>query len=575
MKTKVLILCMYVLVAVYQNISYANEPLNNTIQLNQVGFTPNSTKLAIVKNKMAKNFTVVDVNNNKPVYEGRLEKSKKWPYSGEIVKVADFSDYNIGGTYAIKLDVGIVSSPFIIADSIYASTLFKSTKAYYLNRAGTPIKQEHAGQYARPSSHPDNIVYIHSSASSKERPENSVISASKGWFDAGDYNKYIVNSNITVHTLLAALEDNSAVFNKLDLNIPESKNGLPDLVDEIIWNLDWMLSMQDPHDGGIYHKLTTKNFTPFGGAMAHEQNQDRYVVSKSITASLGFAAVMAQASRVLKPYQDNLPGYSERLLIAAKAAWEWSKQNPEQRYVQPSDIKTGIYENKNEPIEDELSWASSELFSATGEPHFINDFAIYKTIDAPSWSDVQALALIALSKSTYTPNDLKQTVKRRLVDLAERWISIDSSSAYRLAITEKDFVWGSNAVVLNKAFILLRLNKIKKDKRYQNVAQSLLDYVLGRNPLGVSYITGVGHKPVINIHHRISVTDNILEPMPGLLSGGPHSGQQDKNDCKREGVSYPSSLPALSFLEHTCSYATNEIAINWNAPLVYVLSSIR
>src|SRR5690606_16621024 len=156
--------------------------------------------------------------------------------------------------------------------------------------------------------HPDSQVLVHASAASDKRPEGTVISSARGWYDAGDYNKYIVNSGITMGTLLSGYEDFPEYWNSISLNIPESKNQVPDLLDEVLWNLRWMLTMQDPHDGGVYHKLTNSKFDSM--VMPHEATNIRYVVQKSTGATLDFAAVMAQSARVYKKFEAQFPGLS-------------------------------------------------------------------------------------------------------------------------------------------------------------------------------------------------------------------------------------------------------------------------
>jgi len=116
---------------------------------------------------------------------------------------------------------------------------------------------------------------------------------------------------------------------------------------------------------------------------------------------------------------------------------------------------------------------------------------------------------------------------------------------------------------------LLQTYRLTNDKKYLEGALSNMDYLLGRNATGYSFITGHGDKTPMHPHHRPSVADGIEEPVPGLLSGGPNPGQQD--GC--EG--YPSNIPDESFVDADCSYASNEIAINWNAPLVYLLGAME
>src|SRR5690606_14145996 len=133
------------------------------------------------------------------------------------------------------------SPPFSIREKVYDPVLAAAVKSFYYNRASAPIEVEYAGQFARPAGHPDTLVYVHSSAASATRPAGTVISSPKGWYDAGDYNKYTVNSGISTYTLLMALADFRGLFAELHLNIPESSNAVPDLLDEILWNLDWLV----------------------------------------------------------------------------------------------------------------------------------------------------------------------------------------------------------------------------------------------------------------------------------------------------------------------------------------------
>jgi endoglucanase len=136
---------------------------------------------------------------------------------------------------------------------------------------------------------------------------------------------------------------------------------------------------------------------------------------------------------------------------------------------------------------------------------------------------------------------------------------------------QPDFVWGSSAVALNQAMMLLQGYRLNGNPDYLNAAQSGLDYVLGRNATAYSFVTGFGARPALHPHHRPSLADKVEAPVPGFLVGGPQAGQQDKADCP---VPYPAKLPATSYLDHGCSYASNEVAINWNAPLVYVSAAL-
>jgi endoglucanase len=484
------------------------------------------------------------------------------------VRQAHFSSLRAPGRYQLRVAGLPDSPPFEIGANVYQAVNAAAIKAYYLNRAGIALDAAHAGIYARAAGHPDTQVLIHASAASPSRPAGSVISSPKGWYDAGDYNKYIVNSGISTYTLLAAFEDFPAYFQAQKLNIPESGNGVPDILNEARWNLDWMLTMQDPADGGVYHKLTNLKFD--GMVMPAQATQPRYVVQKTTAAALDFAAVMASASRVYAPYDQAL---SVRMLSAAKQAWQWAQAHPRDYYRQPADVATGEYADKD--VSDEQAWAAAELYITTRDDHY------YQTLNAPqqaatvpSWSDVRGLAWLSLARHRKTLSAAadQALIASRVDGLAQHLAAAWQQSPYGITLQKGDYVWGSNAVVMNQAMWLLHAYRLNGKRAYLDAAQSGLDYVLGRNAVELSFVTGYGARSALHPHHRPSVADGIEAPVPGWLVGGPQPGQQDKKDCP---APYPSALPARSYLDHACSYASNEIAINWNAPLVYVSAGVQ
>jgi endoglucanase len=550
----------------------AGDAASQAVQLNQIGYLPAAHKLAAVPAEASGGFIVERAETGEPVLAGELGAGATWGPSGHDVRIADFSALAAPGRYRVRVDGLPPSDEFTVADDVYAALRAAGLKAFYFNRAGTALESPHAGRFARAAGHPDNRVRVHASAASEARPEGTVISAPKGWYDAGDYNKYIVNSGISTWTLLAAWEAFPQVFAAQALGIPESGNGVPDVLDEAWWNLAWMLEMQDPADGGVYHKLTTLQFE--GYVMPADAQAPRYVVQKSTAAALNFAAVMAQASRIYPEYETQFPGAGARMLEAARAAWAWAVENPRAIYRQPPDVATGAY--GDDTLDDEFAWAAAELYIATGEDAFYEAFAASGVgAGVPSWSNVGGLAWISLAahRDRLTPRAPRAEIAREVDDAAAVLLQQWRGSAYRVAMREADFVWGSNAVALNQAVLLLQAYRLGGERAYLDAAQSQLDYVLGRNPLGRSYVTGFGVRAPMHIHHRVSEADGIADPIPGWLAGGPNPGQQDAGDC--DGQRYPSRLPALSYIDHVCSYASNEVAINWNAPLVYVAAALE
>lgn len=540
------------------------------IRLNQLGFLPSAQKIAVVPGVAATTFTIVDSNNTE-VLNGNLSAAATWEPALESVKLADFSSLTKAGDYKIRVEGVDDQAAFTISGTAYDALNAAAIKAYYFNRASIALLAANAGIYARPAGHPDNIVKIHASAATTARPEGIIISAPKGWYDAGDYNKYIVNSGITTYTLLAAFEKFPDYFKTQNLNIPESGNSVPDLLNEALWNLDWMMAMQDPNDGGVYHKLTSKGFSGF--VMPDQDTSERFVVQKTTAATLDFAAVMAAASRIYSAYETQNPGLSAKMLTAAKNAYAWAKANSAVYYSQPDDIQTGAYGDNN--VSDEFAWAAAELYISTQDDTYYTALNP-ATLDAnvPGWGSVQSLAWISLAHNLNNLTAIadKTLIKTKIDSLAKSLVAKKDTSAFFVSLEKGDFFWGSNSGAMNQALMLLEAYQLDKTQsQYLNAAQSLFDYVLGRNPTEYSFVTGFGSKSPLHIHHRPSSADGIDAPIPGFLAGG--ATLDGTYDCG--AASYPSPLIAKSYYDNECSYSTNEIAINWNAPLVYVSAGLQ
>lgn len=550
------------------------------IRLNQIGFYPNGPKTAVVVGSGNKKFYVLDAAKKDTVFKGALGAATLWPHSGETVQKADFSTFTKTGKYVLGVSGVGNSYPFEIAPKVHEQMGKAALKSYYFQRTALELTPEFAGKYARKAGHPDTEVLVHESAKTATRPAGTKISSSKGWYDAGDYNKYIVNSGISTYTLLAAYEHYPAYFNTLTVNIPESKNEVPDILDEALWNLRWMLTMQD-EDGGVYHKLTNADFDPF--VMPDQATKPRYVIIKTTAASYDFAAVTAQAARVFAGFKKQLPGLADSCLRASLKAYEWANKNNTIAYDQGAisknpEIKTGAYDDNN--LADEARWAKLELYATTGKPEYYqaaNVTPATMNLDVPNWQSVGTLGVFSVVhlRSKYPLADEK-AIEKQLLTLADKLKDQAlKTSAYGVPMgtDASDFVWGSNAVDANEGVVLLQAYNLTKNKAYLDAAIAALDYLLGRNATGFSFVTGFGSKPTMHPHHRPSEADGIQEPIPGFLAGGPNPGMQDKDYCK--DVKYPSDKPATAYLDNVCSYASNEIAINWNAPLVYLTLGIE
>ncbi|HEY1167207.1 MAG TPA: glycoside hydrolase family 9 protein, partial [Chitinophaga sp.] len=379
-------------------------------------------------------------------------------------------------------------------------------------------------------------------------------------------------------TLLSAYEDLSPYFDTLKTNIPESANNIPDLLDEVLYNLRWMLSMQDPFDGGVYNKCTNAAFD--GMVMPGVTKAPRYVVQKGTAATLDFAAVMAQASRVYKRFDKALPGLADSCLQAAVHAWEWADRNPSVEYNQNKmnqqyepKVSTGGYGDKT--FTDERFWAGAELLVTTRELQYYTALAPYlpDSLSIPSWSGVHLLGCYTLLRfeRALSPVDADiSALRKRFIRFADRLLPNVQQSAFRTVMGQnrRDFIWGSNAVAANQGIVLINAYLLTKEKKYIAHALTNLDYLLGKNATGYSFITGIGSFSPLHPHHRPSVADGIAGPVPGLLAGGPNPGRQDS-------VHYEYTEPETAYTDDDASYASNEIAINWNAPAVYLAAALE
>lgn len=553
---------------------------NPNIRLNQVGFYPNATKIAVWVGDKQEAFFILNTTKKDTVLKGKLSPQRINTISQKTTQIADFSDLKKEGNYQLVIPNIGVSYTFEIKPNVHREAAIASLKAFYFQRASTALPEKYAGKWHRPAGHSDDKILIHASAATQQRPEGTIISSSRGWYDAGDYNKYIVNSGITMATLLSVYEDYPEFFKKFEANIPESGNKIPDLIDESLWNLRWMLTMQDPNDGGVYHKLTNPSFD--GMVMPNAATKPRYVIQKNTIATLDFAAVMAQASRILQGYKKELPGLADSCLNASMKAWNWAKENPKVVYRQNEmnktfdpDIVTGGYEDRSDA--DEWIWAATELYITTKDENYYKAVTLYpdKPLSIPTWNQVQLLAYYSLLRNEKNLTELAKkdipNLKKKLSDFGDELLLGVENQAFNtvMGITAKDYMWGSSSHAANQGIALLQVYKINTNKKYLTAALGNLDYLLGRNATGYSFLTGFGSKQVMFPHHRPSEADGIKEPIPGLLSGGPNPGQQDK--C----VGYPTKIADESFLDVTCSYSTNEIAINWNAPMVYLTAAIE
>ena len=543
------------------------------IKVDQVGYRDKGPKVALVESKTpATVFTVRRAGDGSVEFRGKLSAPLADADSGDSVQAAEFTKLARTGRYFVDVPGVGRSWEFAIGADVYSRAWYIAMRSYYGQRCGTAVDlgPEFPG-FKHDACHLEGAFHP---SSGKTGPHES----KGGWHDAGDYGRYVVNSGITTGTLLWTFEMFEPRVRGVRLNLPESGNGIPDILNEIRWNLDWMLSMQD-EDGGAWHKQTSEQFCPF--IMPEKDKLVSFVIGtgqdpfKSSCATGDLAAVAAIAARVYKPFD---PVYAGRCLRAARLAFEWLDKHPNVTFRNPAGVDTGGYGDGN--CADEHLWAAAELWRTTREEvyhrYFLDHYAEFRNAIRPNgppenWADVAEMALWTYALGGGPNADVAGEIRRNSLGAADRIVTRSAANGYRISMTTRDYVWGSNGVAANYGMQLLVANAFQANPRYVETAIENLHYLLGRNTFSLSFVTQVGANPFRHPHHRPSGADQSPGPWPGLLSGGPNSGRQD--DAMRDLKKLPAGLPpAKMYLDDLGSYASNEVAINWNAPLVFLLA---
>lgn len=538
------------------------------IFINQVGYPTNSKKVAV--SLAPCNFQVIDIKDNHIAFEGKSSDIIYDPSAEENVYQLDFSELTTPGEYYIMGGNTGKSYAFVIGDVPYSKLIYDVSKCLYYQRCGCGLEERFAGIYKRPSCHTAESILLEDYI--RKTPNPKTYDTSGGWHDAGDFGKYVSAGAVAVAHILYAYELYPEAFG-YSMNIPESGNGIPDILNECYYELSWMLKMQSSQ-GGVYHKVTAFKHPEF--IMPQDDKDDFLIFPVSSFSTADFAAVMALASRVYKPF---MPEFSERAFEAAVKAGEWLGRNSYVGFKNPEGCNTGEYGDETDT--DERLWAFAELarvdkakrtwalkkMSLLLEEDFKYDFG---------WEDVSGLAAFSvLTDPEHTFGTIERKFENEILKLASRNVKSSRQNGYMLAMNPDEFVWGSNMQILNKSILMIlasRLSKGSEKDSYINCALEHIHYILGRNPLNISYVTGFGENAFKNPHHRVTETDGVDTPHPGWVSGGPFGHFCDdaaKNFLK------PGTAPMKCYVDHVGSYSTNEVTIYWNSPLIFILAFIN
>lgn len=523
-----------------------------TVFYSQLGYRPDEPKFFAVKDA-ASRFRLVNAKTNVPVFAGKMSGPIMDSATGLQYWRGSFTGIKQTGTYYLIIDGKERSETFAIERDVWKQARQMVLHSYYIQRCGTAIDDK-TSKIKHDVCHVDDATFRHDDDAFHK--EDDTLDVKGGWHDAGDYGKYVSSAGISVSLMLMSYELYPQALASDATGIPESGNGTPDLLDEVRWELNWMMKMQRP-DGGVYHKVGSNTWP--GGVLPEEDFTDRLIYGVSTSATAKFAATTAFASRI---YQKIDPAYADKLRKAAELSWSFlmtAKFYPDTTGSDNSG--SGPYGDRD--IKDDLFWAATELYLTTGVQEY-QDYAVFNipsTAKEPSWEDGSVLALYHYASAK---KDEAAVRMREMILASARLLTTKASkSAFGVATLKEEFEWSSNRKVTADSILLIMANRFTPNPAFTKVAYMQLHYIFGFNPLAKCFVSGIGVNPVVNPHQRLHWGTGIVPP--GYLTGGP-------NNRAQSGVEKP-NLGALSYADESQSYSSNEYAIDINASLLFVLAS--
>lgn len=576
------------------------------ILTNQVGYFNNCAKKAtlLCTDKGSVKFDVKD-SSGKSVYSGKSEYFGYDADSDDTVHILDFSDLDEKGTYYIEAENGAKSREFSIDDlTAYSAMLYDSLNYFYQNRSGISIESSYISSgdtsaLARAAGHTTDNATIEQTWGYSG--SSGTLDVSGGWYDAGDHGKYVVNGGLSLWmmqnqyetALRYGFED---VYADGTMLLPENSNGAPDLLDEARWEMEWMLKMivdSGEYEGMVYHKVHDYKWTALALAPADDE-LDRIIKPPTTAATLNLAACAAQSARLWKGLDVS---FADECLAAAKKCYEAAKKHPEMYAPLDESVGGGAY--GDDDASDEFCWAACELYITTGDKTYYNDAKDSKhflsvptsldggesvdTVGTFDWGNTAALGTFsfALNKDAVDKSDYNDAVSN-ISSASDFYIELEKNQGYGLPYgqstlsyndSDKGYLWGSNSFVADNSIVMAYAYLLTDESKYLDGVIGGVDYLLGRNAVDYSYVTGYGTHAFENPHHRFwsNQVDASFPKAPcGVMSGGPNSGMQDPW-VQGSGWKKGAIAPQKCYLDNVEAWSVNECTINWNSALAWII----
>lgn len=530
------------------------------IRLNSLGFLPQYAKRASVTAD-CQVFHLRRAGDDQIVLSGQPQGPRKQQGLEQAIWLLDFSKLQTEGRYVVEVPGVGRSVEFEIGKDVYRQAYVTAMRGFYLWRCGTAVRGEYQGNiFEQEACHLQDGYQDYMGLDLSE-----VRDGTGGWHDAGDYGKYTVNAGLTLANLMWAWIHFGEQLKDVDLDLPATAPGLPEFLQEIKWETDWLFKMQYPDGSGrVSHKLTRLNFSGF--IMPQDDREKRYFSDWSTAATANFIGTMAMAARVFKPYDA---AYSQQCLQVAKLSYEFLQKHPEPKRWGQDEFKTGGYKS---PDTDDRLWAVAELWESTGNKEYLHDFETRLaqephdvdleygrkpgpgTVDVDwDWENVRNLAVFTYLMSQRSGRDAEslKRVRSDVLKAADHIVARARDDLYGRPFER--YYWGCNGAVARQVLNLQVAYRLEAKEAYLNTSLDAIAHLFGRNVYNRSYVTGLGINPPLHPHDRRCGADGIDMPWPGYLVGGANPGPNDWKDEQGD-------------------YRTNEFAINWQGALVYALA---
>jgi endoglucanase len=582
--------------------------IDNHIKVDQFGYPSTAQKIAVISNPQTgynsnlpftpgNSYQVRNVSGNSLIYSANItlwSSGTTHLQSGDKVWWFDFSSVTTPGNYYVfDATNNKRSYQFTIGDGVYNNILKAAMRVFYYQRCGLAKGSAYVGNKWKD-------LKCHEAAEQDldcRLVSNTNASTSKdlhgGWHDAGDYNKYIPFTFSTMTDLLLAYEENPGVWAD-NYNIPQSGNGRPDILDEVKYELDWMLRMTQS-DGSVLHKISVINF-----ASASPPSTDlafRRYAPASTTAALTASAIFALAAIQFQSLNDtSLSAFVTKLKNKAQSTWTWAEANPN---VIADNTGFSNVAAEVDPWERDARklCAAAYLFALTNKAKYKTYFdANYQQSHLMQWGYAYPFeAVYQDGLLYYTKNaNATATVKTAILNTYTNSLQssngdnlpsfLNQSDAYRAFLSDQNYTWGSNQTKASQGNMFLTMNvyglNIANSANYRNAAYGFVNYFHGINPTAYSYLTNMstygGEFSVPEMYHAWfgdgTIYDNANTspngPAPGYVPGGANPSYQPDPAYTGAPISPPQNQPIQkSFKAWNTSWPENSWEIT--EPAIY------